>query len=230
MTIEPISFFQLEGNYSGDLTVDSGRWERQWRFEPCPINPKHKLHSERINELHHYVRHNRRDERIIWGAEIAVHASVVQQLQEQGFTGFRTKPARVTFLDGNTSDDYREFIVTGWAGAARSESGMRVLESCPGCLWKNYGPIHDFTRVIDWNQWTGEDFFIVWPLTGHKLCTERVAGWLKANGIRSFCLSPRFEMLERRKDRLKFGIPRGPLSDYLPKDLAVKYGKPLGLE
>lgn len=228
--MQPIPFFQVEGCYTGDLTVDSAKWQRQWRFQPCPINGKHKLQSERVNELHHFLRHNRRDEHLIWGAEIAVHASVVEKFEKEGFTGFRTKPAKVTFLDGTTSDEYREFIVTGWTGAVRPESGMRVLESCPGCLWKNYGPIDDFTQIIDWDQWTREDFFIVWPLTGQKLCTERVAKWLEASGVRSFCLGRGFELLEKRKDRLDFGIPRGPLSDYLPEDLAIKYGRPLGLE
>jgi hypothetical protein len=136
----------------------------------------------------------------------------------------------VTFLDGQTSDEYREFTVTGWAGVVHPESGMRVLESCPGCLWKNYGPIVDFGKVIDWDQWTGEDFFFVWPLTGHRLCTERAARWLETSGIRSFVLGRGFELLERKRNSLNFGIPRGALSEVLPEDLALKYGKPLGLE
>lgn len=227
---DQIPFFQIEGCYSRDLIVDSSKWKGEWRSEPCPINAKHKLNSERINELRCFLKHNRRDEHILWGAQIAVHASVIERFEAQGFTGFRTKPAHVTFLDGITSDEYREFIVTGWAGAVRPESGMRVLDSCPGCLWKNYGPIGDFTQVIDWDQWTKEDFFFVWPLTGHKLCTKRAAGWLEASGVRSFVLGRGFESLEKRRDRLNFGIPRGPLSDYLPRDLAIKYGRPLGLE
>jgi hypothetical protein len=107
---------------------------------------------------------------------------------------------------------------------------MRLLESCSGCLWKNYGPITDFDNVIDWDQWTGEDFFFVWPLTGHRLCTERAAKWLEASGIQSFCLGLGFQILQREKRSLNFGIPRGPLSSVLPEDLAIKYGKPLGLE
>lgn len=155
---------------------------------------------------------------------------VIEQFEHEGFTGYRTKPAQITFLDGSTSDEYREFTVTGWAGVVRPESGMKVLESCSGCKWKNYGPITDFDNVIDWSQWTGEHFFFVWPLTGHILCTERTAKWLQASGIRSFQIGRGFELLEKRKNRLTFGIPRGPLSDDLPEDLAIKYGRPLGLE
>jgi hypothetical protein len=228
--MEPTSFFQFEGRYSGDLIVDSEKQNNQWRYEPCPVGRKHISRSYRLGELHQYLKHNRRDEHILWGRDIAVHASVIEKFKSQGFTGFRTKSAKVTFADGATSDEYKELIVTGWAGIARPESGMRLLDSCPGCLWKNYGPIHDFAQVIDWNQWTGDDFFVVWPLTGHKLCTERVAGWLEASGLRSFCLGRGLELLEKRKERLSFGIPRGPLSDELPEDLAIKYGKPLGLQ
>jgi hypothetical protein len=228
--MKPIPFFQFEGRYSGDLLVDSAKQQNQWRYESCPIGGNHGRRGYRVGELHYYLKHNRRNEHIIWGGDIAIHASVLENFASEGFTGFRTKPAKITFLDGETSDEYREFIVTGWAGAVQPESGMRLLDSCAGCLWKNYGPIHDFTQVLDWDQWTGEDFFIVWPLIGHKLCTERVATWLENSGIRSFSLGRGFELLEKKRDSLNYGIPRGPLSAYLPEDLAIKYGRPLGLE
>lgn len=112
------------------------------------------------------------------------------------------QPAKVTFLDGETSDEYMEFTVAGRACIVRPESGMRLLESCPGCLWKNYGPIAHFDRVIDWEQWTGEDFFLVWPLTGHRLCTQRAAKWLEASGIQSIFLGCGFQLLEQNKNRL----------------------------
>jgi hypothetical protein len=228
--MESMPFFQFEGPYGSGLMFDPEKKYSQLRHDPCPIGRKHKSRTYRAGELHYHLNHNRRDEHILWGLDVAIHASVLERFESEGFTGFRTKPAKVTFLDSITSDEYREFIVTGWAGEVRAESGMRLLDSCPGCLWKNYGPIHDFARVIDWDQWTKEDFFIVWPLTGHRLCTERAAKWLEISGIRSFCLGRGFELLEKKRDRLNFGIPRGPLSTYLPEDLAIKYGRPLGLE
>ncbi|MBV8436931.1 MAG: hypothetical protein JOY95_05395 [Silvibacterium sp.] len=203
---------------------------KQLEYTACPAGGKHGKTCRRIGDLHHVVKHNDRQEHMIWGGVIAVHEGVVERLEREGFSGFRTRPARVTFLDGGTSDEYREFTVTGWAGVVRPESGMRLLDSCPGCLWKNYGPITDLDKAIDWDQWTGEDFFFVWPLTRHRLCTERAAKWLEASGIRSFSLGRGFELLEKKKNSLCFGIPRGPLSHDLPEDLAIKYGRPLGLE
>jgi hypothetical protein len=225
-----VSFYQFQGPSSYELLADSNAISQQWEYSSCPAGGKHGKSGRRIGPLHYVVKHSDRQEHIIWGPQIAVHKSVVERLETEGFSGFRTQPAKVTFSDGTTSDEYKEFTVTGWAGVVLPESGMRLLYSCPGCLWKNYGPITDFNNVIDWEQWTGEDFFFVWPLIGQRLCTERAAKWLEASGLRSFCLGHGFELLESKKERLNFGIPRGPLSRVLAEDLAIKYGRPLGLE
>lgn len=225
-----VPFFQFQNPPSADLFSDYEKEIKQWEYRPCPVGGKHKLRYRKSGSLHFFLKHNDRNEHIVWGASLAVHTSVIERFEREGFTGFRTQPAKVTFLDGETCDEYREFTVTGWAGVVRPESGMCLLDSCPGCPWKDYGPINDFNQVVDWDQWTGEDFFFVWPLTGHRLCTERAAKWLEASGIRSFLLGRGFELLEKTKKSLCFGIPRGPLSEYLPADLAIKYGRPLGLE
>ena len=224
------SFYQFQSPRQYGLLADPEATFKQWEYKACPAGGTHPKNGRRIGPLHYVVKHNDRQERIIWGPQIAVHAAVVEQLEKEGFSGFRTQPAKVTFLDGETSDEYKEFTVIGWAGVVLPESGMRLLDSCPGCLWKNYGPITNFDKVIDWDQWTADDFFFVWPLTGHRLCTERAAKWLDASGIRSFCLGAGFELLKKEKRSLNFGIPRGPLSSVLPEDLAIKYARPLGLE
>lgn len=193
----PNPFYQLQATYKRELMVDFEKESEQREYIPCPSGREHKGRLRRIGSLHNFVKHNDRNEKIIWGLDVAVHESVIEQFEKEGFTGFRTKPAEITFQDSQTSDEYREFIVTGWAGVVRPESGMRVLETCTGSKWKNYGPISDFSQIIDWDQWTGEDFFFVWPLTGNRLCTERVAKWLERSGIHSFQLRQGFELLEQ---------------------------------
>lgn len=227
-----ISFFQFQSPTAVELFSDFGKQFRQWEYRPCPIGGKHKTRHRKDADapLQFFVNHNDRNEYIVWGTELAVHLDAIESLEREGFTGFCTRPARVTFIDGTTSDEYREFTVKGWAGVVRPESGMRLLDTCPVCLWKNYGPITDFSQVIEWDQWTGEDFFFVWPLTGHRLCTERAAKWLEASGLRSFRLGRGFDMLEKEKRSLSFGIPRGRLSEVIPENLAIKYGRPFGLE
>jgi hypothetical protein len=196
---------------------------------PCPVNPEHKS-SRRIAPLYLEMKHNRRDEKIIWGFGCAIHDSILEGFAKEGFTGYRLEPATVRFRNGSISTEYHEFIVTGWAGIASPESGVRELESCPACLRRTYSPVTNFEKVIDWSQWTGEDFFIVWPMTGFKLCTERVAQWLLANQFKSIQLEKGFLALERRRARRTHGFVGGRLSLNLPEDLAIKYGRPLGLE
>lgn len=225
-----VPFYQFESTFAAELSVDFSKEFRQWESTPCPVSREHKSTKHRNGPLRHFVKHNKRDEKIIWGFEVAVHQSVIEQFDRQGLTGFRTKPATVTFLDGATSDEYREFIVTGWAGVASPESGVHVVASCPGCKWKNYSAITDFEKVIDWSQWTGEDFFIAWPFSKHRFCTERAADWLRSSGIKSFSIQNPFEREKRRRFVMDAGFPRGPLSEDLPEDLAIKYGSPLGLE
>lgn len=196
----------------------------------CPISPLHDGGHRRVGPLYLEVKHDRRDELIIWGHGLAIHEKTLDGFEKGGFTGYRVRPATVRFRDGATSTEYREFIVTGWAGVASPESGVHLVESCPACLRKEYTPITNFEKVIDWSQWTGEDFFVVWPMMGYRLVTERVAKWLLAHKVKSFRLEKEFEVRKRDSIISKLNIPAGRLSLYFPEDLASKYGKPLGLE
>jgi hypothetical protein len=172
--------------------------------------------------------HNDRREWIIWWLlGRVIHQEILKEFENERFTGFRTEPATVRFRDGAISHEYREFIVTGWAGIARSESGVKVREDCPACHWKNYTAINDPEKLVDWSQWTGEDFFMVWPLPHFCLVTERVANWFKAKKSRRYlvCGPGNRGLLSRTT-----GFTVGRLSNFMPVDLAIKYGRPLGLE
>jgi hypothetical protein len=178
------------------------------------------------------VKHNRAEEEIIWSwlSGFVVHEKVLEGFNREGFTGYRVNPAKVRFRDGSISTEYREFIVTGWAGIATPQSGVRLLKSCSACPRKEYSGVTNFEDVIDWSQWTGEDFFIAWPMATRKLVSNRVAEWLLSRKVKSVRLEKGFAELERQVILQKFGFRTGRLSDYLPDDLAIKYGRPLGLE
>src|SRR5439155_971851 len=200
------------------------------RLSTCPIDVFHSG-IRRVSDLALQVKHNKRDELIIWtwipGRESIVHHKVLAEFERRGFTGYRLRPATVRFRDGQVSNDYQELIVTGWAGIARPESGIRVVKSCPGCLWKEYSGLTDAEELIDWNQWTGEDFFIVWPMPNQIMITERVADFLLSHHVKSF----EFLDLESVDPLIRnSGFTVAQLSDGFPEDLAVKYGRPLGLE
>jgi hypothetical protein len=227
-----ISFFNFTYPQSERLMADFNKSFGERETFLCPISPEHDGGHRRIGPLYLEVKHNRRDELIIWawGQGCAIHEQILDEFEREGFTGYRVEPATVSFLDGSASTEYREFIVTGWAGTASPESGVRLVKGCPACLRKEYSPITNFEKVIDWSQWSGEDFFVVWPMMGYRLVTGRLAQWLLTRKVKSFRLEKEFEVRKRDSIISKLNIPAGRLSIYLPEDLAIRYGRPLGLE
>jgi hypothetical protein len=188
----------------------------------CPITLEHIDGRRRISPLFLQVPHNRYDEMMIWawGNEgVVLHELLLAKFKQQGFTGYRTNPATVRFRDGSVSTEYHEFLVTGWAGMASTNSGIRPDKFCPACHWKHYSRVTNADQLIEWERWTGDDFFIVWPMPLFILITERVAQWLLEQEVKSFTLKG-----PERGGYLtsKFGFSPGRLSDYLPADLAKK--------
>src|SRR5258708_350692 len=168
----------------------------QVRRITCPLNPDHN-HSRPTSPVALQVKHNKQDEWMIssWLGERVVHQALVAEFEKRKFTGYRLKPATVRFRDGALSSDYSELIVVGWAGVAPPESGIHLIDECPGCMLKHYSGLQDAERLIDWNQWTGEDFFVVWPLPAIPLITKRVAEALGELQVKSYRLGgvKRFE-------------------------------------
>jgi hypothetical protein len=204
--------------------------ERHDEVIPCPISTDHFDGRRRVNNLALEVKHNKRDEQIIWPwipGGVVVHKQLLAEFKRHGFTGYRLKSATVRFRDGVISQDYRELVVTGWAGVARPESGIRIVESCPACHWKKYSGLTDVEQLIDWSKWTGEDFFIIWPFASSILITERVSELLLNLHVRSFDLRGLQDVHPIIRES---GFTVARLSNFMPPDLAMKYGSPLGLE
>ena len=136
------------------------------------------------------MRHSRKDEWVIEASleGLVIHARLIEEFEKLGFTGYRLKPATVRFRDGYLSGEYSELVVTGWAGVAPPESGIELTEACGGCGYKHYTSLKNPEHLIDWSQWTGDDFFIVWPLPRYVLITKRVADALAGLQVKSYRL------------------------------------------
>ena len=112
-------------------------------------------------------------------------------------------------------------------GQARPESGISLLKKCSGCPVKSYGKLLDSSQLIDESQWTGDDFFMVWPLpTSYTFVTKRVVEYLESAKMRTYVIHP--------ADRLrgvagKWGFSVRSLAERLPDELAETYGRPLGI-
>jgi hypothetical protein len=197
----------------------------------CPVSDHRSFW--RANNPVVQVKHNKLDQQMIWlvtGPVVLVHADLLASFKKHGLTGYHTRPARVGFRNGRVSNDYSELMAAGWAGVARAESGIRLVEQCPGCDYKRYSGMESADQLIDWSQWSGDDFFVVWPLPTDILITKRVADLLNSLNVKCYSLGSlnKFENRNTPERHQRFIV--GRMSRYLPQDVAVKYGKPLGLE
>ncbi len=228
-----IDYFYLHGPGSRRLTA-SDTVEDGQEVRVCPSTSGMSQHRSirRTQDLALEVSHRKREELMIWSIDgLVMHNRLLDEFERKGFTGLRRRPATVRFRDGYLSMDYSEAIVTGWGGHARVESGIRLTEECAGCGSRRYTGLEDSSELIDWKQWSGDDFFIVWPLPNYRMITSRVADELASLGIRSYHLGSPSD-LERRAqpDGLSVGYSVGPVSEHLPEDVALKYSNAYGLE
>ncbi|MEP0766966.1 MAG: hypothetical protein HRF45_10560 [Fimbriimonadia bacterium] len=120
-----------------------------------------------------------------------------------------------------------EFVVTGWGGVAPEQSGIRLVERCPGCGSRKYTAEQDATKLVDWSQWDGSDFFRVYPLTAYLWVTEQAARVLRKRKLRGVRLMPPAHLNGRPStpdycsgERLKY---------WMPDEKARAIGIPLGI-
>jgi len=228
-----VEYFHLQSRSSRRLTA-TNTVDDDYEVTLCPITSGWNQHRScrRIHDLAFEVSHRKRDEQIIWSFEGPVfHNLLLDELQNRGFTGFRRRPATVRFRDGFLSSDYSELIVAGWGGLAPLASGIHLLEECPACGYRKYSGLEEAANLVDWSQWSGDDFFIVWPLPRYIMITKRAADTLASLGVRTYDLHPPSD-LEKRAQEFAFchEYSVGRVSQFMPQDIALKYGQPLGLE
>jgi hypothetical protein len=202
--------------------------EAKLRISRCPFSDDHLASLRRLSNLDISLKSGKGDETMLWCLqhECLVHQSLIAEFERQGLTGFRVRPATIRFPDGRVSKDYKELVVVGCGGTATPESGVRLVEGCPGCQFVRYTNVTYWPALVDLKQWTGEDFFKVWPLPNFILVTKHVVSLLRS--LRVKCYSAR--RLDELRGEWDFGIGVGPLSDVMPSDVARKYGRSLGLD
>lgn len=219
-----IEYYNLNRPFSEAL-IASDTVENPYEVSLCPITAGTSRHRtiKRKQDLALQVRHSKHDELMIWTqmGEVVVHERLLTDFGNSGVSGYRLRPAMVSFRDGQATKEYSELIVTGWAGTAPPESGIRLLEACPGCGTKKYSGADRYDKLIDWDQWSGEDLFIVWPLPKFILVSGRGAEVLQSLHVKSYSLTS--------MRRPSSGYSVGPLSNYMPDDIATKYGRLTGL-
>jgi hypothetical protein len=224
-----IEYFELAGSDSHHLSAtDTDQNPNEVTLCPATTGWNQHRCSRRVADLELEVRHTRHDEWIVaaFCQGLVMHARLLEEFEKRSLTGYRLRPATVRFRDGSLSREYSQLVVTGWAGVAPPESGIELIEACGQCGYKRYSALERPEHLIDWSQWTGDDFFMVWPLPNYIMITERVASVLRELTVNSYRLKDPRQL----QQQYSFGYTVGRLSQYLPEDLASKYGGALGLQ
>jgi hypothetical protein len=152
----------------------------------------------------------------------------VELFRASGLTGFGVRPVKARYKRADVEPPCLwELVVTGWAGMAPPESGVRLIEDCPACGLKVYSAWTNPERLIAPSQWDGSDFFMVWPLPMDIFVTEHVAQVIGEKRLSGGVLEP-FEDITFPLEVVPKLSP-GRLSYHMPEPRARELGEPLGI-
>jgi hypothetical protein len=218
---------------SPDSTARLADWDDEMDTETviCPIDEGHPRGGKRLTDLSVVLPGGAVQDFVwIWGSEGLVQDHVLKLFKANGLTGYQVKPVKARFKRASAQEPpvLWEIVVTGWAGIAPPESGIRLVEHCPACGFRVYSAWTNPERLIDSSQWDGSDFFIVWPLTGHIFITDRAADVIRGNRLSGAVLTPSTDLAFPQSV-----IPQlspGRLSYSMPEDRARELGAALGID
>jgi hypothetical protein len=200
-----------------------------WEGIVCPVNSGHRRAGRRVTDLSVKLRGNGVDD-FVWTffSECLVQDRVLELFRTHGVTGYEVKPnpVKTAFKRKRGCDPPRlwELVVTGWAGMAPPESGVRLTSSCDACGDLEYSGCTNPANLIDPGRWDGSDLFMVWPLPRFIFVTDRLAQLIRDNRLTGAVL--------RRPEELTFhsaGFGPGRLSLWMPEARARELGEPRGI-
>lgn len=191
----------------------------------CPLNPGHQRAGARTSALRAKVNGPAGDIVWTWQGDCLLSEQVIEAIDSAGLSGASYRPAEVLDRRGTPiARRYKELVVTGWAGFADVASGVRLIESCPGCGLLVYSCFTNPTELIDESQWDRSDFFLVWPLPRFIFVTQKAASTLVGHAFGPMRLIPVNEL------RCRSQLTPGRLSYWMPADRARILGGPLHID
>jgi uncharacterized protein CXXCG len=220
-------FFHLG---SGSSTYKLAEWAQgEMDLEPvvCPADPGHQRPGKRLTDLSVTLPRNSVDDIVwTWCSECLLTDRVLELFRAAGLTGFEVKPVKARYERADTEPPRLwELVVTGWAGMAPPDSGIKLIRHCEVCGIKVYSGPTDLEHVISPSQWDGSDFFIVWPMPKFVFITDRVVQAIRDNGLAGAMIEPPEAMRFSPDDT----IGGGRLSYWMPEQRARELGEPLGI-
>ncbi|MBZ5642527.1 MAG: hypothetical protein LAO19_07200 [Acidobacteriia bacterium] len=161
-----------------------------------------------------------------WMSECLIQEPVRQIFDSEGLTGFSALPARAKIKKTGVSIPVHELAVTGWGGMAPEATGIREVERCHACGHLVYSRLEAPEKLIDFHNWDGSDFFMIWPLPRFRFVTERVVEVCERHGVTGVAFSQNWPTSQRKGS----GFTPGRLSHYMPRERAQLLGGALGID
>lgn len=210
-------------------TTGLARWRRgEVRIETirCDENSGHQRGGKRIGHLSVDLPEARLDDFLwTWYSDCLIQERVEKIFRRVGITGYELRPARLYSRDKPVlKPAFQELIVTGWAGVARRESGIKLISECRSCGHRVYSCFTDPAQLIDWSQWDGSDFFMVWPLPRFIFATSRAVSILRDEEFSGLALEA-IQNLKCGPDTLT----PGGLLYWMPEDRARQVARGLDI-
>lgn len=192
----------------------------------CPIHPGHIRAGRRIGELRVVLpaRSKTHDVMWTWGSGCLLNDRVISLFKNAKVSGYELRPVAARWGPPGQGEVPRfwELVVTGWAGVATPDSGVKIVEKCSGCGHTVYSGVSSALSLFDNRNWDGSDLFIVWPLPLRRLATTRVRDLLVEHRVTGMRLVP--------GEALRTGtLTPGRLSYFMPDARARELGIPLGI-
>lgn len=114
---------------------------------------------------------------------------VAALLREEKLTGYELRPVKV--CDRKLDFNLWEMAVTGSAGKAHSDAGIRVVSHCAHCGSTVYSPIKKGVGIVlNEETWDGSDFFTIDEYYKYILVTENVKRVIEGNKLKGVRLVP----------------------------------------
>jgi len=161
-------------------------WSEKVRLErvTCELDPGHQRPGRMLTPLSVEIPSGPiTDVLWTWQSDLLVGPRAAEVFAGLHLSGYELVKAEVLSSTRNKKPQLWEFKVTGWAGSASPDSGIKLDFRCKSCGHRHYSLCRHPERIIDETNWDGSDFFMVWPLPRFIFVTTKVMQAFRDNDL-----------------------------------------------